>query len=119
LVKVGLRILSLLFVGALAACGGDQPTAIDLGGGATVAPATTAPSATNTPTTEPAVSDPPSTEPSSDAPATTPPAATEAPRQRPEGPDAFDFALSLGGPGGTFSLAEETRPVFMVFWAEW
>lgn len=31
---------------------------------------------------------------------------------------APDFSLDLGE-GGTFTLSEETRPVFMVFWAEW
>lgn len=31
---------------------------------------------------------------------------------------APDFTLALGN-GGTFTLAEESRPVFMVFWAEW
>ncbi len=31
---------------------------------------------------------------------------------------APQFTLDLGD-GGTFSLEEETRPVFMVFWAEW
>lgn len=31
---------------------------------------------------------------------------------------APDFSLELGD-GGTFTLSEETRPVFMVFWAEW
>lgn len=31
---------------------------------------------------------------------------------------APDFSLQLGS-GGTFTLSEEARPVFMVFWAEW
>ncbi len=31
---------------------------------------------------------------------------------------APDFTLELGD-GGTFTLSEETRPVFLVFWAEW
>lgn len=34
------------------------------------------------------------------------------------GASAPDFSLELGE-GGTFTLSEETRPVFMVFWAEW
>ena len=36
-------------------------------------------------------------------------------------PDAVaapDFTLTLGD-GGSFTLSEETRPVFLVFWAEW
>ena len=32
--------------------------------------------------------------------------------------DAPDFELELGN-GGTFLLAEEARPVYLVFWAEW
>ena len=94
-----------------AACGdGSKPTAIDLGG----APAATeAPTDTRAPTeTVPATTAGTEAE-------STEPAATEAPRQRPEGPDAADFELALGGPGGTSSLSAETRPVFMVFWAEW
>lgn len=44
---------------------------------------------------------------------------TEAPeRERPEGPDAPDFTLALGE-GGSFTLSEEQKPVYMVFWAEW
>lgn len=34
------------------------------------------------------------------------------------GGSAPDFSLELGE-GGTFTLSEESRPVFMVFWAEW
>lgn len=33
-------------------------------------------------------------------------------------PIAPDFTLALGD-GGTFVLSEETRPVYLVFWAEW
>ncbi len=102
-----------------AACGGTTQTSIDLGGPSTetpaTQPATTDPATTAAPATEPAITEPATTEPSaSEAPATTQP-----PRQRPDGPDAANFELALGGPGGTFSLAEEDRPVFMVFWAEW
>jgi hypothetical protein len=35
-----------------------------------------------------------------------------------EAPTAPDFTLELGA-GGTFTLSQETRPVFLVFWAEW
>lgn len=31
---------------------------------------------------------------------------------------APDFSLALGD-GSTFTLSEEARPVFLVFWAEW
>ena len=96
-----------------AACGGATQTTIDLGGPVTAAPDTQPPMTESTDTSET-----PSTEPSStQSSATTQPATTT--RQRPEGPDASNFELALGGPGGTFSLSGETRPVFMVFWAEW
>ncbi len=35
-----------------------------------------------------------------------------------EGPVAPDFSLVLGD-GTTFTLSEEAKPVYMVFWAEW
>ncbi|MFN2486608.1 MAG: hypothetical protein ABR609_08390 [Acidimicrobiia bacterium] len=31
---------------------------------------------------------------------------------------ALDFTLVLGS-GDTFTLSEERRPVFLLFWAEW
>ncbi len=31
---------------------------------------------------------------------------------------APDFTLALGD-GGTFTLSQEARPVYMIFWAEW
>lgn len=33
-------------------------------------------------------------------------------------PVAPDFTLELGG-GGSYTLSEGTKPVYMVFWAEW
>ena len=39
-------------------------------------------------------------------------------RVRPDGRDAPDVVLALGQ-GGEFSLSDEDRPVYMVFWAEW
>jgi hypothetical protein len=35
-----------------------------------------------------------------------------------EGPAAPDFTLALGD-GGTYTLSEAAKPVYMVFWAEW
>ena len=35
-----------------------------------------------------------------------------------DGPIAPDFSLLLGD-GATFTLSEEAKPVYMVFWAEW
>lgn len=36
----------------------------------------------------------------------------------PDGPAAPDFTLALGD-GRSFTLSEESKPVFMIFWAEW
>ena len=36
----------------------------------------------------------------------------------PDAPAAPDFTLALGE-GGEFVLSAETRPVYLVFWAEW
>ena len=33
-------------------------------------------------------------------------------------PLAPEFTLELGG-GGTYTLSEGSKPVYMVFWAEW
>lgn len=35
-----------------------------------------------------------------------------------DGPIAADFTIKLNKTG-TFTLSEETRPVYLVFWAEW
>lgn len=42
----------------------------------------------------------------------------ETPAETASRPAAPDFTLELGN-GGKFTLSEEARPVFMVFWAEW
>ena len=36
----------------------------------------------------------------------------------PEGPEAPDFTMALGD-GGSFTLSEEAKPVYMIFWADW
>ena len=36
-----------------------------------------------------------------------------------EGPAAPDFTLTLGTGSDTFTLSDEAKPVYMVFWAEW
>ncbi|MEN8239056.1 MAG: hypothetical protein ABFR53_07640 [Actinomycetota bacterium] len=36
----------------------------------------------------------------------------------PEGPAAPDFTMALQD-GGTFTLSEQAKPVYMIFWAEW
>lgn len=94
----------LLIVGAACGAGTTEPTRIDLGTPGIDEPSTTAPAATPGPPTDTSAAESP---------------ATSSTRDKPEGPDAPDFELALGGPGGTFSLSGEAKPVFMVFWAEW
>jgi hypothetical protein len=52
---------------------------------------------------------------------TTPePTSTTVPGPSPDGPPAPDFTLALGEDGSdTFTLSHETKPVFLIFWAEW
>ncbi len=48
------------------------------------------------------------------------PATTTMPRPPPEGEPAPEFVLALGEDGvETFTLSEETKPVFLIVWAEW
>jgi len=37
---------------------------------------------------------------------------------RPEGPSAPDFTMVLAS-GESFTLSDEQKPVYMIFWAEW
>lgn len=60
-------------------------------------------------------------EPSEAPPATTStdvPAETVAPQPAFDGPPAPDFSMTLAD-GTEFVLSAETRPVYLVFWAEW
>jgi hypothetical protein len=50
-----------------------------------------------------------------EATATTSPEATDTTSGRPAAPD---FTLELGD-GGTYTLSEGAKPVYLVFWAEW
>jgi hypothetical protein len=48
------------------------------------------------------------------------PTEASVPGPPPEGPPAPDFTLALGEDGSsTFTLSQETKPVFLIFWAEW
>ena len=49
---------------------------------------------------------------------TTAPDAFEEPEVLAGAEPASDFSLALGD-GGEFSLSDEQKPVYMVFWAEW
>ncbi len=99
---VALTTLALLGV----ACGAADQPAIDESAPGTTAPATSADDASTVPTTTPAPE------------GTNAERASERPAPDPSREIAPDFSLQLAG-GSTFVLSEETRPVFMVFWAEW
>jgi cytochrome oxidase Cu insertion factor (SCO1/SenC/PrrC family) len=77
------------------------------GTGATTTP--TAPSSTA------AVSTSDEAPPASTATSAQPTATTRAPV---EGPLAPDFTLTLAD-GSTFTLSQEQKPVYIIFWAEW
>jgi hypothetical protein len=97
-------IVSIAFALLAGACGGSDT-------GRTAAPTTTT-IATSTPSTTEA----PGT---TGAPGTTSiPGATTTTRVPPDGEAAPDFTLALGD-GGTFTLSDEQKPVYMIFWAEW
>lgn len=87
----------------VAACGGTagtEPTSAETTVGVVTTTTTPGPTTTVTPGT------------------TTPGAATTTSRLPPDGQAAPDFALALGE-GGEFTLSDEQKPVYMVFWAEW
>jgi ABC-type glycerol-3-phosphate transport system substrate-binding protein len=69
-------------------------------------------------TAAPAAGGAPSTTVTTTAPATTAGGSDSRPAPDPNRPPAPDFELTLGS-GGVFALSAETRPVFLVFWAEW
>lgn len=91
---------ALLFALGLltAACGGGSESASTLGTSSTSG--TQAPGSTSSST-------------STLPPSTAPPSTLVA-----DGPAAPDFTLDLGS-GGRFTLSDEQKPVYMVFWAEW
>ena len=102
-------VLALLAV----ACGDDAAeTASTEAPPETQASTTSAPAATTSPSTAATTS--------SVAGDTTPTEATttSTTQARPEGDPAPDFTVALGE-GGSFTLSEEQKPVYMVFWAEW
>ena len=93
----------------VAACGGG---ATDAASPAETSPPEAAGQTTAVPEAEPGTT--PATEPGAE-PSTT---SAERPAPDPNREIAPDFNLLLAD-GSTFVLSEETRPVFMVFWAEW
>lgn len=100
------RLAALAPVVALlvAACGSGDP-----GAGSPSTTTTTIPA-------EPATTVSPSPDSTAAADTTTTTAAsTPTTSDRPLAPD---FTLALGD-GGSFTLSEEQKPVYMVFWAEW
>lgn len=106
---------ALAVVLTVAACGDD-------GAMTTAAPAATDSTPVSTTVAEPPAADP-TTEtspgsPGGGEPTTSTAADTPAVTVDPSLPDAADFTLPLGG-GGSFTLSDEQKPVYMVFWAEW
>ena len=104
-------VLMVGFSLVVAACGATET---DLATPTEAAPATQQQTDDSTPAT-PVPTTQPSTAPSTSeevAPA------AERPAPDPNREIAPEFSLALGD-GSTFVLSEETRPVFMVFWAEW
>ena len=104
----------------IAACGGAADTTGTTGAGVDSTPAETDATSTST-------SPEPSTGDTGDAPSATEDSATEDTVEQPpataavtdfEGPVAEDFSIDLNATG-TFTLSEEARPVYLVFWAEW
>ncbi|HSM01028.1 MAG TPA: hypothetical protein VK960_01110 [Acidimicrobiia bacterium] len=95
----------LAFALVIGACGGTS-TGDSAASTSSSAATTTRPSTTAAPGT-------------TGAPGTTStPAETSTTRTPPDGDPAPDFTLALGD-GGTFTLSEEQKPVYMIFWAEW
>ena len=109
------RIVMVLLALSLfvAACGGAADTTGTTGAGVDSTAAEPAVTSTSpAPTTGDTVDTPSATESTvQQSPATA--AATDF-----DGPVAADFSIDLNATG-TFTLSEETRPVYLVFWAEW
>lgn len=107
------RVLALAIVAALfvAACSssGDESTAA--GDGADPSTTTRADDDTQTSSAE----DTTTTAPTEGTTDTTAEGTTDTTSGRPAAPD---FTLELGD-GGTYTLAEGSKPVYLVFWAEW
>ena len=111
-------MMSFLLLAASCGGGSDGSEAPEAAPVVTAVPETTA-AATTVATTSPA-SEPETT---AAAPEATAAAGTTAPPEtttqaEPLGPPAPDFTLELAA-GGTFTLSEESKPVLMIFWAEW
>ncbi len=104
-----LLIGTLALVAASCASGSDTASSTP---DSSESPATTSPVTIAPVTTTPVTTSPVTTSPGSEAPATT---ATSSPV---DGPAAPDFTLALGD-GGEFTLSEEQKPVYLIFWAEW
>jgi hypothetical protein len=101
------RLLAIVVLSMIAvACGDGTSSQVDDDTGSNTTTAADAPTSTAPPTSSA------STTGSSEEPSST---TTTVLDDRPIAPD---FSLALGS-GGTFVLSEESRPVYLVFWAEW
>lgn len=101
----------------LSACGGSTVSTTD--GTVDTPTATENPVSSSSPTTDvPDSGDTTDSDDGPDAAESTTTEATAAAVTDFDGPAAADFSINLAG-GRTFSLSEEARPVYLVFWAEW
>jgi len=105
------KLLLVLAIGLVASACGGSPSSSDS------SEATAAPTTAAVERTDPPSSQAPDTEARS---ASEAPPVSEAPSVSPSftGPPAPDFDLALAN-GGTFSLTDEQKPTYVVFWAEW
>jgi len=96
-----ITLAAVAFILVLGACGGSET------GGTAASTTTVAPTST---TEGPGTTGAPGT--------TSAPSETTTTRVPPDGDPAPDFTLALGD-GGSFTLSDEQKPVYMIFWAEW
>lgn len=101
------------------ACGGSAEQAAEPAAAVTAPVESTTAAATAAPSSQPDA-----TEPTAATGETTPMPAAEPEAEAAEsgvaieGPAAPDFTLALGN-GGTYTLSQGAKPVYLVFWAEW
>jgi hypothetical protein len=108
-----LLILVLFAAVTVASCAGAEPAA-DTGVGPAMT-GSTEPGSTEADTTV-AAANPTTT--AGEEGVTTTSSAAEAPETTSGRPPAPDFTLQLGN-GGTYALSQGSKPVYLVFWAEW
>lgn len=96
--------------------------AISIAAAACSAPTGSDPTTAHSSTSSAVPQSPEGSTPSTDAPPTggsdSSTSSTDAPKPPPDGPVAPNFTMALES-GGSFTLSDAAKPVYMVFWAEW